>query len=201
VRSTWLIVRVRVRIKPPMWFGFFRCVQLKFSLGGRRMRGTTRHRTTRMPATCGSRLSTAASIVCTTNPLWQWAWRSVFSVFKAHRLVYPSTLGLRVIKKKKGEDQASDVVQVHQEPPQTAGLAFSVRGLGYEVQGSGFRVQGSGFRVQRRGKAVGFREGIFPRNPRCGSVTVRGYRGISLIRKRTPLGPYRGPMPRVLGGS
>ena len=27
------------------------------------------------------------------------------------------------------------------------------------------------------------------------------YRGSSLIRKRTSLGPYRGPMPRALGGS
>ena len=27
------------------------------------------------------------------------------------------------------------------------------------------------------------------------------YRGNSLTRKRTPLGPYRRPMPRVLGGS
>ena len=26
------------------------------------------------------------------------------------------------------------------------------------------------------------------------------YRGTSPIRKHTPLGPYRGPMPRVLGG-
>ena len=26
-------------------------------------------------------------------------------------------------------------------------------------------------------------------------------RGTSLMRKRTPLGPYRVPMPRVLGGS
>ena len=26
-------------------------------------------------------------------------------------------------------------------------------------------------------------------------------RGTSLTRKRTPLGPYRRPMPRVLGGS
>ena len=29
----------------------------------------------------------------------------------------------------------------------------------------------------------------------------REYRGTSLIRKRTPLGPYRRPMPRVLGWS
>jgi len=27
------------------------------------------------------------------------------------------------------------------------------------------------------------------------------YRGTSLIRNRTPLGPYRRPMPRFLGGS
>ena len=27
------------------------------------------------------------------------------------------------------------------------------------------------------------------------------YRGTSLIRKRTPSGLYRGPMPRILGGS
>ena len=27
------------------------------------------------------------------------------------------------------------------------------------------------------------------------------HRGTSLVRKRTPLVPYRGPMPRVLGGS
>ena len=27
------------------------------------------------------------------------------------------------------------------------------------------------------------------------------YRGTSLTKKRTPLGPYRRPMPRVLGGS
>jgi len=29
---------------------------------------------------------------------------------------------------------------------------------------------------------------------------VAPYRGTSLIRKRTPLGPYRRRMPRVLGG-
>jgi len=30
---------------------------------------------------------------------------------------------------------------------------------------------------------------------------VRVYRGTSLTRTCTPLGPYRGPMPRVLRGS
>ena len=32
-------------------------------------------------------------------------------------------------------------------------------------------------------------------------LKFKGNRGTSLIRKRTPLGPYRRPMPRVLGGS
>ena len=54
-------------------------------------------------------------------------------VFKAHRLLYHSTLGLRLIKKKK----------------------------------------------------------------KCGWAKAL-YRGASLIRKRSPLGPYRRPMPRAL---
>jgi len=33
------------------------------------------------------------------------------------------------------------------------------------------------------------------------SSSVPVYRGTSLTRKRTPLGPYRRPMPRILGGS
>ena len=50
-----------------------------------------------------------------------------------------------------------------------------------------------------------------PRNPSSvrlnlgssflGSQQGLEYRGTSLTRKRTPLGPYREPMPRVLGGS
>ena len=32
-------------------------------------------------------------------------------------------------------------------------------------------------------------------------TAVSAYRGASLIRKCTPLGPYRRPMPRLLGGS
>ena len=32
-------------------------------------------------------------------------------------------------------------------------------------------------------------------------LRVCPYRGTSLTTKRTPLGPYRGPMPRFLGGS
>ena len=32
-------------------------------------------------------------------------------------------------------------------------------------------------------------------------LPCRWDRGTSLIRERTPPGPYRGPMPQVLGGS
>ena len=51
------------------------------------------------------------------------------------------------------------------------------------VEGRGFRVQGLGFRFQVEG------------------LGSRVYRGTSLIRKFPPLGPYRRPMPRDLGGS
>ena len=36
---------------------------------------------------------------------------------------------------------------------------------------------------------------------RVGIWAPRAYRGTSLTRKRTPLGPYGRPMPRALGGS
>ena len=40
------------------------------------------------------------------------------------------------------------------------------------------------------------------RQPRAGTCTMLPlYRGTSLSRKLSPLGPYRRPMPRVLGGS
>jgi len=47
--------------------------------------------------------------------------------------VYHSTLGLRVIKKKRGF--------------RVSGFGFRVSGLGFRVSGLGFRVSGSGFRV------------------------------------------------------
>ena len=50
-----------------------------------------------------------------------------------------------------------------------------------------FRVEGLGLRV------LGFRA--------WGCRNSGTYRGTSLTRKRTPLGPYRRPMLRVLGGS
>ena len=39
-----------------------------------------------------------------------------------------------------------------------------------------------------------------PHAPPSDEVRVRRYRGTSLIRKRTPLGPYRRPMPRGTWG-
>ena len=62
-------------------------------------------------------------------------------VFKADRLLYHSTLGLRVIKKKKF---------LRCEPA----LRFRLQGLGVGVWDAGFRVQGSGFRVQGSGFGV-----------------------------------------------
>ena len=35
----------------------------------------------------------------------------------------------------------------------------------------------------------------------CHVFSIAAYSGTTLIRKRTPLGPYHRPMPRVLGGS
>jgi len=61
-------------------------------------------------------------------------------VFKAHRLLYHSTLGLRVIKKK-----------VH--GCTIARFAFRESGLGCQVSGATFRVSGAGCRV----KDFGFR--------------------------------------------
>ena len=51
-------------------------------------------------------------------------------------------------------------------------------------------------------KEKGRRPSLPPRQPPPSPPAHRElYRGTSLIRKRTPLGPYRRPMPRVLGWS
>jgi len=58
-------------------------------------------------------------------------------VCKAHRLVYHSTLGWRVIKKK------TEVVErVHLGHHLVEGLGFRLQGFGSKVQGFGFRVMG-----------------------------------------------------------
>ena len=67
-------------------------------------------------------------------------------VFKAHRLLYHSTVGLRVIKKKKKKVQVP---------------GFRVQGSGFRVQGSWCRVQDSGFRGLGSGRNVKrFRGGL-----------------------------------------
>jgi len=73
-------------------------------------------------------------------------------VFKAHRLVYHSTLGRRVIKKKKKthhEVQRAEENRALRLPlllTRSLGVP-ELHPLGFRVQGSGFRVQGLGFRV------------------------------------------------------
>ena len=65
-------------------------------------------------------------------------------VFKAHGLVYHSTLGLRVTKQHgQGRHLGADVA--------FACLHCCVnllQGLGFMLQGSGFKIQNSGFRAQ-----------------------------------------------------
>jgi len=60
--------------------------------------------------------------------------------------VYHSTLGWRVIKKKKTKVGCQHLLSLQ-------GAGFRVQGAGCRVQGAGFRVQGSGCRVQ----GLGFR--------------------------------------------
>ena len=50
-------------------------------------------------------------------------------------------------------------------------------------------------------KGERFRMSAVPLYRGCGKAAFTTYRVTSLTRKRTPLGPYRRPMPRVLGGS
>jgi hypothetical protein len=69
--------------------------------------------------------------------------------------------------------------------------------LGFRVQGSGFRVQGSGFRTDLLYLAGSRFAGFLV----CFLFRGSGYRSTSLTRKCTSLGPFRRPIPRVLGGS
>ena len=51
-------------------------------------------------------------------------------------------------------------------------------------------------------KATEYTSSEWPRLSICAQIARQPcYMGTSLTRKRTPLGPYRRPMPRVLGGS
>jgi len=72
-------------------------------------------------------------------------------VFKAHRLVYHSTLGLTVIKKKKKVTRSANAhgtsTSGRKSPLRVYGLWFRVWGLGFRVEGLGFRVLGLGFEV------------------------------------------------------
>jgi hypothetical protein len=92
-------------------------------------------------------------------------------VFKAHRLLYHSTLGSRVVKKKKRQTWRA-LFQMRGERPyipaasvadalqgfRVHGQGFRVKGSRSSVQGQGFRVQGSGSRVQGQGfRCSGFR--------------------------------------------
>jgi len=80
--------------------------------------------------------------------------------------VYHSTLGSRVIKKKKKKKSTCTPLDASGFRVQNSGCrvqgsgcrvqdsGFRVQGSGFRVQGAGFRVQGSGFRVQGSGSRV-----------------------------------------------
>ena len=54
----------------------------------------------------------------------------------------------------------------------------------------------------REGERERGREGERDRErAQAGMLRASSYRGTSLVRNRAPKGPYRRPMPRVLGGS
>ena len=73
-------------------------------------------------------------------------------------------------------------------------FGFGIWGLGFGFEGLGFGAYSLRFGVEDFGLRVsGFRE--------WGYRNSGTYRGTSLTGKRTPLGPYRRPMLRVLGGS
>ena len=81
-------------------------------------------------------------------------------VFKAHRLVYHSTLGWGAIEKRRRRTVTATNEPFREKLAARAIDAtrvttwFRVQGSGSRVQGSGFRVQGSGFRVQGSGFRV-----------------------------------------------
>ena len=72
-------------------------------------------------------------------------------VFKVHSLLYHSTLGPGVIRKKKAAIPLQPAVHRGESLRVRDGSGFRVQGAGFRVQGAGFRVQGSGLRVQGSG--------------------------------------------------
>ena len=102
------------------------------------------------------------------------------------RLLDHSILGLRVIRKKRSsgyEDDGETWLQLQWF--QLAYLTESVHTV-----------------VLQRSILAQIRQPLFTLVIMNDGSTVRlGCRGTSLIRNRTLLGPYRRPMPRVLGGS
>ena len=71
---------------------------------------------------------------------------------------------------------------------------MSFAGRGCRASGFGFQVSDFEFWVPGLGFMVDSLRGVPAAPPGA-------YRGTSLSRKRTTLGPYRRPLPRVLGGS
>ena len=82
-------------------------------------------------------------------------------------------------------------------------FGFRILGFGFQVSGFGFRVLAavppSSYLYPHLSAPVRGGEAAVHGPQRCGAPpSSHLYRGISLIRKRRPLGPYSSPMPRAL---
>jgi len=124
-------------------------------------------------------------------------------VVKAHRLLYHSTLGLRVMKQRKGMPNVESVnIQFRCRAERKH---FSSFNLGMQPR-VGWPEHKKSLRSSYTGLYPRFED--FPQHPcrDCGPGLVNlarvpreRYRGTSPIRKRPPLGPYSRPVPRGLG--
>ena len=97
-------------------------------------------------------------------------------VFKTHKLLYHSTLGLREIKEREGSGTRVKH-QGRQEGFRVSG--FGITGPGFRVSGFEFRVSGFGFQVSGFGVRVpgfGFQVWVRERSgvPCCGALTRPG---------------------------
>ena len=129
-------------------------------------------------------------------------------IFHAHIRWYHSTLGSRVIKKKqKNTHYYYTPLQVgpfkSSQGPRNNGFKqqSSIASISFHVH-SHLRVEGLECLSPFRGSAlVDERPANAAVSCRTSTFGQKRYRGTSLIRKRTPLGPYRRHMPRILGWS
>ena len=122
---------------------------------------------------------------------------------KAHRLLYHATLGLGVIEKKRRSKTAkvngACQKRRHVRGPRKAACLWYSTVLCRERKEQLERFEGLSPESQCQNLALTVLD--VPYSLDSGRRKVSDYMGTSLMRKCTPLGPFRGPMPTVLGAS